>query len=58
VVSTFWGFLGKVGQYAVKDQFRNIENIGEVTAPIFIVHGMKDELVPHQNSLDLYGTNI
>lgn len=54
-MSNFWGILGKMGQYAVKDHFRNIDLIKDVRAPIFLIHGMKDEVVSHENAIDLYG---
>lgn len=43
-----------MGQYAIKDKFKNIDMVEDITAPIFIVHGMKDTVVPHSNSIDLY----
>ena len=36
------------------DIFRNCDHIARVRAPTFIVHGKKDEVVPHQSSQQLY----
>lgn len=36
------------------DQFANIDKIPKVKAPIFLVHGVDDEIVPFYHSTDLY----
>jgi fermentation-respiration switch protein FrsA (DUF1100 family) len=34
----------------VAERFKNIESISKVTCPTFILHGMKDTLVPYTHS--------
>ena len=46
---------GGVIQFLVKDRFRNIDLIKKVTAPTFLVHGKKDELIPYSHSQQLAG---
>lgn len=36
------------------DIFRNCDHILNVSAPTFIIHGKKDEIIPHQSSQQLY----
>ena len=37
----------------VAERLNNAEMIKDVTAPVFIVHGMKDDLIPHQQAQSL-----
>jgi len=46
--------VGKWAQYLVKERFNNLEYISRVTCPTFIVHGLKDKLIPFKHSQDLY----
>ena len=36
-----------------KDIFCNIKKIGEIRSPIFLIHGMKDNIIPYNHSVDL-----
>lgn len=45
---------GKLIQYFVKERFNNLENIAKVKCPTFLVHGLKDTLIPYKHSQDLY----
>lgn len=44
---------GKLFQYAVKDSFNNAELIKKTKCPIFLLHGIKDTLVPYSHSQEL-----
>ncbi len=44
---------GRVLQYAVRERFRNREAIKTVTCPVFLIHGMKDTLIPYAQSQEL-----
>ena len=46
--------LGLIPSLLVADRFKNIDFIEHVTQPIFIVHGMKDKLIPYSHSEELY----
>ena len=41
---------GRVAQYLVKERFRNIDHMPNITCPTFLVHGEKDTLIPYSNS--------
>ena len=45
---------GNLLSYLIQDRFRNIEKIPKVTSPTFIVHGMKDKLIPFDHSRELH----
>lgn len=45
---------GKVLSYLMKDRFQNKEKIKNVRCPTFLVHGMKDKLIPYQHSKELH----
>ena len=45
---------GRYLKYLIQDRFNNVEKIKKVTSPTFIVHGMKDQLIPFQHSKDLH----
>ncbi len=36
------------------DKFPNIDRIGSIRAPIFVIHGTHDEIVPFYNGEDLF----
>lgn len=46
--------VGKWAQYLVKERFNNLEYISRVTCPTFIVHGLKDKLIPFKHAQELY----
>ena len=43
-------------KYMIKDHFDNMEKIGNVTAPVLILHGEKDETIPAQHGQLLLAT--
>lgn len=43
-------FVGRLGTIFTKETYDNIENMGEVKCPVFIVHGKKDSLIPVDHS--------
>ncbi len=43
------GFL----KFIVADRFKNIEIIEQVTCPLLIIHGQKDNLIPFSHSVEL-----
>ena len=45
---------GKMLSYLIQDRFKNIEKIGAVTCPTFLVHGMMDKLIPYSHSKELH----
>ncbi len=49
--NTYWYFPVN---YLMKDQFRTIEFIDQVKAPIFITHGTEDRIVPYADSQMLF----
>ena len=38
----------------VKDRFRNIDLMPEVSCPTFLIHGQKDTLIPYTESQKLH----
>ena len=46
---------GRFMAYLIKDRFCNLDYIGGVLSPIFILHGMKDTTIPYTQSLKLIG---
>ena len=45
---------GTLCMYLVKERFRNIDFMPEVTCPTFLVHGQKDALIHYSNSQQLH----
>lgn len=45
---------GKILKYLIQDRFNNIEKIEKVKCPTFLVHGMKDNLIPFTHSKELH----
>jgi len=45
---------GRWAQYLIKERFNNLECISRVTSPTFIVHGLKDRLIPFNHAQELY----
>lgn len=37
-------------KYLIKDNFSNIDNISKIHVPLLIVHGTKDDVIPHSHS--------
>lgn len=44
---------GSILQYAVRERFRNKELMKLVTCPVFLIHGLKDTLIPYSESQEL-----
>lgn len=42
--------VGWMLSMAIADRFRNIDLIGEIESPVFIVHGQRDKLIPYSHS--------
>ena len=40
-------------QYLVRDRFNNYERISDVTCPLLVIHGQKDNLIPFEDSIKL-----
>lgn len=36
------------------DKFPNIDRVGNIEAPVFIIHGRRDEIVPFYHAEELY----
>ena len=51
---TLLGFVGRVGALMIKDSFNNMANLQRMACPVFILHGLKDDLVPVSHSQELY----
>lgn len=41
-------------KYLIQERFNNEEKIKSVTSPTFILHGMKDNLIPYAHSKALH----
>lgn len=50
--AVFGNFASRIGYHI--DLFRNYEKIDKVAAPVLIMHGMADEIVPWDNGIALY----
>lgn len=46
--------VGKLLMYFIKDRFRNIDWIKQITIPTFIVHGQSDTLISYEQSVELH----
>ena len=40
-------------QYLIRDRFNNYERISNVTCPLLVIHGQKDNLIPFEDSIKL-----
>ena len=51
---------GMIASTLIQDRFKNKENIVKVQCPTFILHGLKDKIIPVSHSRELYSmfTNI
>jgi abhydrolase domain-containing protein 17 len=47
-------FAGKLGESLIKERFENIKNMPSITCPTFLVHGIKDTVIPYQHSQRLH----
>lgn len=47
-------FAGKIGQSLVKERFENIKHMPFITCPTFLVHGVKDNVIPYEHSQKLH----
>ena len=45
---------GAWAQYLIKERFNNLEAIKQVSCPTFICHGLKDGVIPFQQSKQLH----
>jgi len=45
---------GRMASYMVKERFKNIESIQDVKCPTFLIHGLRDTLIPPTHSQDLH----
>lgn len=50
--------FGVVGQYLIKERFNNVERIMSVNAPTLVIHGRKDDVVPHKQAELLFGEHF
>lgn len=53
-MASMFGFIGAMAKFMVEEQFQNIKHIEKVTNPVFLIHGQKDEIIPHSQSISLY----
>lgn len=44
---------GSFWQYFIREQFDNLNRIKKVAWPTFILHGLKDQIIPYQHSEEL-----
>ena len=51
-------YVGPVGQYLIKERFKNLQLMSQVTCPTIFIHGKKDSLIPTQHSQKLFGDTI
>lgn len=59
--TSIWGIVkdqmfGRFTQYVIAERFRNVEAIAKVACPTFILHGIRDNLVPYSHSQILCDT--
>jgi abhydrolase domain-containing protein 17 len=47
-------FAGKLGESIIKERFENIKNMPYITCPTFLVHGVKDNVIPYNHSQKLH----
>ena len=47
-------FAGKFGESLIKERFENIKNMPFITCPTFLVHGIKDSVIPFEHSQKLH----
>lgn len=45
---------GYLLKYLIQDRFNNFEKMKKVSTPTFLVHGLKDNLIPYKHSKDLH----
>jgi pimeloyl-ACP methyl ester carboxylesterase len=47
-------FAGKIGESLIKERFENAKNMQHITCPTFLVHGIKDNVIPYKHSQKLH----
>ncbi|OMJ65814.1 hypothetical protein SteCoe_37582 [Stentor coeruleus] len=47
-------FAGKIGERLIKERFENIKHMPYITCPTFLVHGIKDTVIPYYHSQKLH----
>ena len=47
-------FAGKLGESLIKERFENIKHMPFITCPTFLVHGIKDTVIPYFHSQKLH----
>ena len=47
-------FAGKIGETLIKERFENAKNMPYITCPTFLVHGIKDNIIPYSHSQKLH----
>ncbi|OMJ92743.1 hypothetical protein SteCoe_4499 [Stentor coeruleus] len=47
-------FAGKLGESLIKERFENIKHMPFITCPTFLVHGIKDTVIPYHHSQKLH----
>lgn len=45
---------GNILKYLIQDRFQNIDKIGQVCSPTFLVHGLQDALISCEHSRELH----
>lgn len=51
-------FVGLVGQYLIKERFKNLQLMSQITCPTIFIHGKRDTLIPFKHSQKLFGKLI
>ena len=47
-------FAGRLGETLIKERFENAKNMSFITCPTFLVHGIKDNVIPYHHSQKLH----
>ncbi len=47
-----------IGNFALKNFFRSIENANTIKCPVVVLHSLKDRLVPYDSSKELYDSIV
>lgn len=46
-------FCGRITDILIEERFNNVEKANNTKCPTIIMHGLKDEMVPYQDSIEL-----